>query len=90
MQDSVDISFLRGKVIRIKEILERSLAEEQQQRELLGLGGVGVSRGGNWRGSIPYLHLILCLTQDDIKFAFMRRADAQSHQELDARNLENR
>lgn len=39
--------FLRGKVICIKEILERSLAEEQQQRELLGLGGIGVCRGGN-------------------------------------------
>ena len=90
VQDSVDISFLRGEVIRIKEILERSLAEEQQQRELLGLGGIGVSRGGNWRGSVPYLRLILCLTQDDIKFAFLRRADAQSRQELDARNSENR
>ena len=90
VQDSVDISFLRGEVIRIKEILESSLAEEQQQRELLGLGGTGVSRGGNWRGSVPYLRLILCLTQDDIKFAFLRRADAQSRQELDARNSENR
>ena len=90
VQDSVDISFLRGEVIRIKEILESSLAEEQQQRELLGVGGTGVSRGGNWRGSVPYLRLILCLTQDDIKFAFLRRADAQSRQELDARNSENR
>jgi hypothetical protein len=87
---SIFRSFLRGEVIRIKEILERSLAEEQQQRELLGLGGIGVSRGGNWRGSVPYLRLILCLTQDDIKFAFLRRADAQSRQELDARNSENR
>lgn len=90
VQDSIDISFLRGEVSRLKEILERSLADEQQQRELLGLGGIGVSRGGNWRGSVPYLRVILCLMQDDIKFAFLRRADAQSRQELDARNSENR
>ena len=90
VEDSIDISFLRGKVSRIKGILERSLEEEQQQLELVGLGGIGVSRGGNWRGSVPYLRLILCLTQDDIKFAFLRRADAQSRQELDARNSENR
>jgi hypothetical protein len=90
VEDSIDISFLRGEVSRIKGILERSLEEEQQQLELVGLGGIGVSRGGNWRGSVPYLRLILCLTQDDIKFAFLRRADAQSRRELDARNSENR
>jgi len=90
VEDSIDISFLRGEVSRIKGILERSLEEEQQQLELVGLGGIGVSRGGNWRGSVPYLRLILCLTQDDIKFAFLRRADAQSRQELDGQNSENR
>jgi hypothetical protein len=91
VEDSIDISFLRGEVSRIKGILERSLEEERQQLEVVGLGGIGVSSGrGNWRGSVPYLRLILCLTQDDIKFAFLRRADAQSRQELDARNSENR
>jgi hypothetical protein len=65
VEDIIDISFLRGEVSRIKGILERSLEEEQQQLELVGLGGIGVSRGGNWRGSVPYLRLILCLTQDE-------------------------
>jgi hypothetical protein len=88
VQNTIDISFLRGEYLRLKVILERSLAEGQQQRELLGLGGV--SRGGNWRGSVPYLRVILCLTQDNIKLAFLRRADAHSRQELDARNSENR
>jgi hypothetical protein len=91
VQDGIDISFLRGKVSRIKGILERLLAEEQQQLELVGLGGIGVSRGGNWHGSVPYLRFIVCLTQDDIKFALLlRRADAQSRQELDGQNSENR
>ena len=88
LQDYIDIFFLRGEVLRLKETLERSLTEEQHQRELLGLGGV--SRGGNWRGYVPYLRVIMCLTQDNIKLAFLRRADTQSRQELDARNPENR
>jgi len=88
LQDYIDIFFLRGEVLRLKEILERSLTEEQHQRELLGLGGV--SRGGNWRGCVQYLRVIMCLTQDNIKLAFLRRADTQSRQELDARNSENR
>jgi hypothetical protein len=32
----------------------------------------------------------LCFTQDDIKAAFLRRADAPSRAELDARNSERR
>jgi hypothetical protein len=91
VEDSIDISFLSGKVSRIKGILERLLAEVWQQLELVGLGGIGVSRGDNWRGSVPYyLRLILCLTQDDIKFVLKRRADAQSRQKLEAGNSENR
>ena len=67
---------MRGEVSRLKAILERLLAAEQQQRELLGLSGRGVSRGGNWRGIVPYLRVIMRFTQNDIKLAFLRRADA--------------
>jgi hypothetical protein len=57
----------------------------------VGLGGIGVSRGGDWNGSVLYLRLLLCLIQDDIKFAlFLRQADAQSRQEFDTQNSENR
>jgi hypothetical protein len=88
IQDNTDILFLRDEVSRVKHIMEQSLAMEQQQRELLGLSSV--SRGGNWRGNVPYPRIIMILTQDNIKVAFLRRADAQSRQELDARNSENR
>jgi hypothetical protein len=54
VQDTIDILFLRGEVLRLHAILERSLAAEQQLRELLGLGGIGVSRG-IWRRIVPYL-----------------------------------
>ncbi|KAI2497963.1 hypothetical protein MHU86_16514 [Fragilaria crotonensis] len=47
--------------------------------------------GGQWRGSIPYMRLIMCLTEDDIKAAFLRRADTrQTRHQLDARNSDVR
>lgn len=47
--------------------------------------------GGPWRGRLPYLRLMLCLTEDDaIKAAFLRRADARTRLELDARNSDVR
>jgi hypothetical protein len=49
-----------------------------------------VRQGGQWRGLVPYMRLIMCLTQDDVKSAFLRRADARTRQELDARNSEVR
>ena len=84
------MSFLRSEVLRVKEVLERTAAEQQQQQQLLGLDGLGASRGGQWRGSVPYLRLILCFTEDDIRHAFLTRARARSRQELDARSSENR
>jgi hypothetical protein len=89
VQDTIDILFLRGEVLQLKAILERLLADKQQQQELLGLGGIGVGTGGHWRGIVPYLRVIMCLTQDDIKLAFLMRVDARSQQELDAQNSEN-
>jgi hypothetical protein len=93
IRHATDISFLRSEVLRLKEVLVTMAAEQeqqQQQQQLLGLGGLGVSRGGQWRGSVPYLRLILCFTEDDIRHAFLTRARARSRQELDARSSENR
>ena len=55
-------------------------AQQEQQEEEARQGG------GEWRGCIPYMRLFLCLTQDDIKSAFLRRADARTCHELDACN----
>jgi hypothetical protein len=46
--------------------------------------------GQKWRGLVPYLRLILCLTQDSVKSLYLTRADARSCQQLDARNSESR
>jgi len=44
------------------------------------------ARSGNWRAPVAQLRVILALVQDDIKSVYLRRADAQSRQQLDARN----
>jgi hypothetical protein len=81
-------------VLRLRNVLERS-TQEQQVIPPAGDGGVVVGgsaggRRGNWRGYVPYLRLIMCLTQDNIKCLFLTRANVRSRQQLDARNSDNR
>jgi hypothetical protein len=47
-------------------------------------------QAGKWRGATPYMRLIMCLIQDDIKVAYHRHGDALTQQVLDARNSESR
>ncbi|KAI2505085.1 hypothetical protein MHU86_9361 [Fragilaria crotonensis] len=80
--DQQDISFLKNEVQRVKAIIlnaQREQAEEEARQT-----------GGQWRGSIPYMRLIMCLTEDDIKAAFLRRADTRTRHQLDARNSDVR
>ena len=80
--DQQDISFLKNEVQRVKAIIlnaQREHAEEEARQT-----------GGQWRGSIPYMRLIMCLTEDDIKAAFLRRADTRTRHQLDARNSDVR
>ena len=82
LTDEQDIVFLKNKVQQLK-VLISSAAQEERQRE-----GEAGQLTGHWRGPIPYMRLIMCLTQDyDIKAAFLWRVDARSRQELDASNL---
>jgi hypothetical protein len=98
IKDQADITFLTAETLRLKQMIRRRAREQQLlPSDLAGSGGgADVSSGGNprgglnWRGIVPHLRLILCFTQDDIKAAFLRRADAPSRAELDARNSERR
>lgn len=98
IKDQADIAFLTAETLRLKQMLLRRAREQQVlPSDLAGGGGStdasggGNNRGGsNWRGIVPYLRLIMCFTQDNIKAAFLRRADAPSRAELDARNSEHR
>jgi hypothetical protein len=54
-----DVSFLSDTVVQLKYTFTEALAVPQ--RNVLS------KKPGAWRGSIPYLQLILCLTEDGIK-----------------------
>ena len=82
--DNADIEFLTSKVLRLQNVLTRRVQEQQE---------FGTSSGGegrNWQGLVPYLRLIMCLIQDNVKCLFLTRANARSRQELDSRNSVNR
>ena len=86
VREANDIEFLSNEVARLQDVLRRA----QQQND--GENGTASSRGGgrNWRGPVPYLRMIMCLTQDNVKCLFLARANTRSRQELDARNSERR
>jgi hypothetical protein len=88
VRDEVDIRFLRSEVLRLRNVLERRM---QEQQVLMAVGGENGSGGrGHWRGCVPYLRVIMCLTQDRVKCLFLTRANSRSRQQLDARNSNNR
>ncbi len=76
--DQQDVLFLKNEGTRVKEIILS--AQQKQQDE------ANQQPGGQWRGLLSYMLLFMCLTQDDIKSAFLWRADAKTRHELDARN----
>jgi hypothetical protein len=81
--DRQDKLFLKNEVHRLKGII---LNAQQEQRD-----EEARQAGGQWRGRIPYIRLMLCLTEEDaIKSAFLRRADARTRLELDARKSDVR
>ena len=101
IKDKVDVDFLMAETLRLKQVLLRRAREQQvllrrateQQALTSDVAGGGSKEGGgsNWRGDVPYLvRMIMCFTQDHIKSAFLRRADAQSRTQIDARNSERR
>jgi hypothetical protein len=81
-----DIEFLTNEVLRVEGVLIRKAREQLEMQSAFGGGG----GRGHWRGSVPYLRLIMCLTQDNVKLLFLTRANSRSRQELDARNSNSR
>lgn len=77
-----DVKFLTDEVGRVKRIMFES--REQQAREDV------VLQTGDWRGNLPFLRLIHCLGEDDIKYSYLHRHDPWSRPMLDARNSESR
>ena len=84
--DEKCIEFLTNEVLRLRVVLETA----QQQQIAAASSEAGGGRGQYWRGSVPYLRIIMCLTQDHVKALFLTRAIMRTRQELDARNSETR
>jgi hypothetical protein len=71
----VDQQFLRQEINKFRTVIA---AAEQSTSEK------------NWRGAVPYLRIIMLLTEDDIKEEFIKHGMNKTRLELDARNSEIR
>jgi hypothetical protein len=91
VRENADVDFLGNEVKRLHGVLVRA---QEQARRMDAMNntthGRGAAGGQKWRGIVPYLRIILCLTQDSVKCLYLMRADTRSRQELDARNSEAR
>lgn len=90
MQESADIAFLTKEVQRVREVLLSAQSAEEGNNPQSEAPNGSVGRGRSWRGPIPYLRIIMCLTYDNVKSLFLNRANARTRHEIDARNSENR
>jgi hypothetical protein len=65
VRNPCDIEFLTTEVIRLRDVLERAQLMQQANGELSTSGYAGGER--KWQGAVPYLQVIMCLTQDHVK-----------------------
>ena len=70
VRDVPDIEVLRNEVLRVHDVLTRTTRERSDQSAEVGIGSGGRG-GGPWRGTVPYLRIIMCLTQDNVKRLFL-------------------
>ena len=77
LTDPEDVLFLTREIAKLRNIV--LLVEEEADVQ-----------AGKWRGSLPYMRLIMCLIQDDIKVAYCKSGDDMMRQALDARNSDSR
>jgi hypothetical protein len=78
LQSEADLQFLHNETSRFRIVIETA---EQSTT-------AGTEK--QWRGSIPYLRIIMSLTEDDIKSEFIKHGRNKTRLELDARNSEVR
>ena len=82
-----DVDFLTNEVLRLQDLLVRRAQEQEEHNYRLVSGNTsrsGGSSGGRahwWCGCIPYLRIIMCLTQDNVKCLFLTRANSRSRQQ---------
>jgi hypothetical protein len=82
LKDPEDLTFLQQSVEKLREVLLNAQQHENNISQY--------ENGGAWRGGVPYLQLIMTLTEDDVKTLFLRRANCKTRQQLDARLSDSR
>ncbi len=90
VSEACDVNFLTSENLRLHEVYHRMQSERQQQESSVNAtDATNVLRGGGagpWRGNVPYMRIIMCLTEDDVKSLFLARANTLLRAEFDARN----
>ena len=81
VSDTNDVAFLQAELKRFRDITIAAMMEAEADQ---------IRQSGHWVGKLPYLRLILCVVEDDIKYHFLHRADVMTRPQLDARNSESR
>lgn len=85
LQDANDLLFVKNMVNQLRNVALSTIADEEASTTA---GDTLVAK--KWRGSAPYMRLIMCLVEDDVKAAYLRHADVMSREELDGRNSDIR
>ena len=78
IKSTVDTNFIAQEVSKFRSVIE---AVEQS---------TVVAMDKQWRGSVPYLRMIMSLTEDDIKQQYILHGTKKTRAELDARNSDVR
>jgi hypothetical protein len=91
VSEACNVDFLTSENLRLHEVYDKMRSERQQQESSANAtdDATNVSRGGGTvprRGNVPYMHIIMCLTEDDVKSLFLARANTLLWAELDARS----
>ena len=82
-----DVAFLFKKAKEVKNVVA---AATKKKNSLVGNSPPDSEQGNKGFGSLPYLRLIHCLMEDDVKDKWIHRNDPKSIQEIDARRSEVR
>jgi hypothetical protein len=79
LNDPDNIAFLTSEVRRVSDIVAAAQKEALEEESKL-------QQYSMWRDKVPYLRMIHCILEDDIKVAYLKRNDVISRTQLDARN----
>jgi hypothetical protein len=84
-----DIAFLKTKAKEVREVVANATQRMASSTTTESTDG-DRETGNKWVGHLPYLRLIHCLLEDDVKEKWIHRNDPKSIQEIDARRSEVR